>query len=50
MVDFGEPLFAHVLEGGGGCDGETDEEDVGLWVGEGPETVVIFLSGGVEEA
>jgi hypothetical protein len=50
VVDFWEPLFAHVLEGGGGGDGEADEEYVGLGVGEGAESVVIFLSGGVEEA
>ncbi|KFY37366.1 hypothetical protein V494_04780, partial [Pseudogymnoascus sp. VKM F-4513 (FW-928)] len=50
VVHFGEPLFAHVFEGGGGGDGEADEEDVGLGVGEGAETVVIFLSGGIEEA
>lgn len=50
VVDLWEPLFADVLEGGGGGDGEADEEDVGLGVGEGAETVVIFLSGGIEEA
>lgn len=50
VVDLWEPLFAHVLEGGGRGDGEADEEDVGLGVGEGAETVVIFLPGRVEEA
>ncbi len=50
VVDFGEPFLAHVLEGGGGGDAEADEEDVGLGVGEGAETVVVFLTGGVEEA
>lgn len=50
VVHFGEPLLADVLEGGGGCDAKTDEEDVGLRVREGPEPVVVFLAGGVEEA
>ena len=50
MVHLGEPLFSHVLEGGGGGDGEADEEDVGLRVGEGSQAVVVFLSGGIEEA
>ena len=35
VVDLGEPFFPDVLEGGGGGDGEADEEDVGLRVGEG---------------
>ena len=50
VVHLWEPLFAHVLEGGGRGDGEADEEDVGLGVGEGTQTVVIFLSGGIKEA
>lgn len=50
VVDFWEPLLADVLKGGGGGDGEADEEDVGLGVGEGTESVVIFLSCGIEEA
>lgn len=32
MVDLREPFLAHVLERGGGCDAEADEEDVGLGV------------------
>jgi hypothetical protein len=32
VVDLGEPLLADVLEGGGRCDAEADEEDVGLGV------------------
>ena len=49
VVDFGEPFLADVLERGGGGDTETNEEDVGLGVGERAEAVVIFLTGGVEE-
>jgi hypothetical protein len=50
MVYLWEPLFAHVLEGSRGSDGEADEEDVGLRVGERAQAVVVFLAGGVEEA
>jgi len=50
VVNFGEPFLADVFEGGRGCDGEADEEDVGLGVGEGAEAVVVFLASGVEEA
>lgn len=50
VVDFGEPLLAYVLEGSRRDDGETDEEDIGLRVGERAETVVIFLTGGIEES
>lgn len=32
VVDFGEPLLADVFEGGGGCDAETNEENIGLRV------------------
>lgn len=32
VVDFGKPLFADVLEGGGGGHGEADQKDVGLRV------------------
>ena len=50
VVNLWEPLFADVLEGGWRRDGEADEEDVGLWVGEWTQAVVIFLSGGIEES
>lgn len=49
MVNFGKPLFADVLERGRRGDGETDEEDIGLGVGERTQPVVIFLPSGVEE-
>lgn len=49
MVHFGKPLLPYVLKGGGRGDGEADEEDVGLGVREGAKTVVVFLSGCVEE-
>lgn len=49
VVDLGEPLLADVLEGGGGGDAEANEEDVGLWVRQRSQSVVIFLTGGIEE-
>lgn len=50
MVNFGEPLFSDILKRGRRGDGEADEENIGLRVGEGSETVVIFLSCGIEES
>jgi hypothetical protein len=50
VVDLGKPLLANVLEGGGGGDAEADEEDVGLRIGEGAQSIVIFLTSGIEEA
>ena len=39
----GEPLGAHILIGGRIDERETDEEDVGLWVGERTQTIVVLL-------
>jgi hypothetical protein len=39
-----EPLLLHVLKRGGRGNGEADEEDVGLRVGERAEPVVILLT------
>lgn len=49
VSDLGEPLLADIFEGGGGGDGKADEEDVGLRVGQRTETIVILLTGGIEE-
>ena len=49
MMDFREPLFANVLKGGWRRDGEADQENVGLGVGQRAETIVIFLTGRIEE-
>jgi len=32
VVDLWEPLLSDVFKRCGGCDGEANEEDVGLWV------------------
>ena len=45
----GKYLVHDVFEGVGTVDGEADEEEVGFGVGEGAETVVFFLAGGVPE-
>lgn len=42
-------LIQHVLEGVRRIDGETHEQHVGLGVGEGAQTVVLLLPGGVPE-
>jgi hypothetical protein len=49
VVYLGKPLFADVLEGCGRCDGKAHKEYIGLGVREGAETVVIFLSSGIEQ-
>lgn len=49
VVDLWEPLLADVFERGWRGDGEADKEDVGLWVGERAQTVVILLPGSIEE-
>ena len=44
VAEFGEPLFLHPLKRRWGADGEADEEDVGLRVGEGTKAVVVVLT------
>lgn len=50
VMHFRKPLFAHVLKRSRGCDTKADKEDIGLGVGQGAETIVVFLTGGVEES
>ena len=49
VVDFWKPFLSYVLEGCRGGDAEADEEDIGLRIGEGTKTVVIFLSCGIKK-
>lgn len=42
--DFREPLGGNILEGGRGDEGEAKEEDIGLRIGEGAQTVVVLLT------
>ena len=44
MFDLWTPLGGDVLEGGGTDDGEADEEDVSLRVGERAQPVVVLLA------
>lgn len=46
----GEPLLLDVLERSRARHAEANEEDVRLGVREGPETIVVLLSGGIEQA
>jgi len=50
MVHLGEPLFLHVLERSRGRNAKANKENVGLWIGEGTEAVVILLTSGIEQA
>lgn len=43
-------LCLDVVKGWWRNDGEADEEDISLWVGEWAKTVVILLSGGIPKS
>ena len=43
-------FFAGVDEGGGLNNREDDEEDITVGVGEWPQSIVLFLAGGVPQA
>jgi len=45
----GYPLFLDVVERVGTVDSEADEDDVGIRVGQGSETVVVFLPCGIPQ-
>lgn len=49
MVNFREPFLLDVFERGRAGDAEAYEEDVGLRVRQGSESIVILLTGGIEE-
>lgn len=49
VAHLGEPLLPHVLEACRRRDAEADKEDVCLGIREGPQTVIVFLSGGIKE-
>lgn len=49
VVDLGEPLLLDVFKRRGRGDGEAHEEHVGLGVTQRSQSVVIFLTGGVEQ-
>jgi len=50
VLDLGVPLGLHVLERSGRDDGEANEEDIGLGVGQRAETVIILLASGIPQA
>lgn len=47
LLQLWHPFLAHVLETGRVNHREADEEDIGHWVGQRPEAVVILLKGDV---
>jgi len=43
------PLFANVVEGIGRVDGKADQDDVGVGVRKGTETIIVFLASRIPE-
>lgn len=50
VQDFSDPLFLHVVEGIWRVDSEADEDDVGVWVGQRSQSVVVFLASSIPES
>jgi hypothetical protein len=50
VVHLGKPLLADVFERGRRCHREADQEDICLRVGKGAETIIILLTGGIEQS
>lgn len=50
MLYFWEPLRLYVVKGRGADDGKTNQEDVGLWVGQGSQAVVVLLASSVPQS
>lgn len=42
-------LLGDVVEGVGGVDGEADQDNVGIGVGKGTETIVVLLASRIPE-
>lgn len=49
MEDLGDPLLLDVVERVGRVDGETNQDDMRVGVGERAQSVVIFLTSGIPE-
>lgn len=49
MGDFRVPFLLDIVKGGGDHNGEADEKDVCLRVGQRSEPVIVFLPGSVEQ-
>lgn len=47
VQNLGDPLLLDVVEGVGRVDSEADQDDVRVGVGQGTQTVVILLTGGI---
>ena len=50
VLHLGRPLLGDVLQTVGAVDGEAHEDDVGVWVGERPQSVVVLLAGRVPQS
>lgn len=49
-MDFGEPFLADVFKGSRRRDGKADEEDIGLGIRQGTQSIVILLTGGIKKS
>ena len=49
MIYLWQPLVPHVLKAVRGDGREADDEDVGAWVGESPQGLVLLLAGSVPQ-
>jgi len=47
VLDLGPPLGLDVVERAGRDDGEADQEDISLGVGQGAQAVIVLLTGGI---
>lgn len=50
VMNFGEPLLLHVFEGSRAGNAETNQENIGLRIAEGTETIIVFLSRSIKQA
>lgn len=50
VVDLGEPFLAHVFKRRRGSHGKANQKDIGLGVRQRAETIVILLSGSIEQS
>lgn len=49
MKDLRDPLLLDVVKGIWGVDGEANQDNVGVWVGEWAKTIVIFLASSIPQ-
>merc|ERR1719198_1340130 len=50
MLDLWEPLRLHVFERRRGDNGESDQEDISLWVRQRAKTIIVLLTSSIPES